>query len=96
MAFQDLLCYGGGIFSLHTKKLDCKYYLTELKFGISNSRHRLQLHSVIYFPNSFVLMLCYCVNLKAIRYESVYLNRIVAYKLHDVIVAIDNYCYKMW
>ena len=31
---------------------------------------RLQLHDVIYRPNSFVLMLRYCVNLKAIRYKS--------------------------
>ena len=31
---------------------------------------RLQLHGAIYRPDSFVLMLRYCVNLKAIRYES--------------------------
>ena len=30
---------------------------------------RLQLHDEIYRPDSFVLMLCYCANLKAIRYE---------------------------
>ena len=50
-------------------------------------RVRLQLHSAIYRPDSFVLMLCYCVNLKAIRYESTTLNRIVADKLHRLIVA---------
>ena len=38
---------------------------------------RLQLHGAIYRPNSFVLMLRYCANLKAIRYESASLNRIV-------------------
>ena len=43
---------------------------------------RLQLHGAIYRPDSFVLMLCYCANLKAIRYESTSLNRIVADKLH--------------
>ena len=41
----------------------------------------LQLHSAIYRPDSFVLMLCYCANLKAIRYESTSLKRIVADKL---------------
>ena len=48
---------------------------------------RLQLHGAIYRPDSFVLMLRYCANLKAIRYESTSLNRIVADKSHSVIVA---------
>ena len=48
---------------------------------------RLQLHGAIYRPDSFVLMLRYCANLKAIRYESTNLNRIVADKSHRVIVA---------
>ena len=48
---------------------------------------RLELHGVIYCPHSFVLMLRYCANLKAIRYESTSLNRIVADKSHRVIVA---------
>ena len=48
---------------------------------------RLQLHGEIYRPDSFVLMLRYCANLKAIRYESTTLNRIVANKSHRVIVA---------
>ena len=48
---------------------------------------RLQLHVAIYRPDSFVLMLRYCANLKAIRYESMSLNRIVADKSHRVIVA---------
>ena len=48
---------------------------------------RLQLHGAIYRPDSFVLMLHYCANLKAIRYESTSLNRIVADKSHRVIVA---------
>ena len=41
---------------------------------------RLQLHGVIYRPDSFVLMVRYCANLKAIRYESTSFNRIVADK----------------
>ena len=48
---------------------------------------RLQLHYAIYRPDSFVLMPRYCVNLKAIRYESISLNRIVADKSHRVIAA---------
>ena len=48
---------------------------------------RLQLHGTIYRPDSFVLMLHYCASLKAIRYESTSLNRIVADKSHRVIVA---------
>ena len=54
---------------------------------LKESRLRLQLHCAIYRPDSFVLMLRYCVNLKAIRYESTSFNRIVAYKSHRVIVA---------
>ena len=41
---------------------------------------RLPLHGAIYRPDSFVLMLYYCANLKAIRYESTTLKRIVADK----------------
>ena len=48
---------------------------------------RLQLHGAIYRPDSFVLLLRYCVNLKAIRYESTNFNRIAADKSHRVIVA---------
>ena len=48
---------------------------------------RLQLHGPIYRPDSFVLMLRYRANLKAIRYESTRINRIVADKSHRVIVA---------
>ena len=54
----------------------------------SQSSFRLQLHGAIYRPDSFVLMLRYCANLKAIRYESTSLNRIVADKSHRVIVAL--------
>ena len=46
---------------------------------------RLQLHGVFYLPDSFVMMLRYCANLKAIRYESTSLNRIASYR---VIVAL--------
>ena len=42
----------------------------------------------VIWGDSFVLMLRYCVNLKAIRYESTSLNRIVADKSHRVIVAL--------
>ena len=49
---------------------------------------RLQLHGAIYRPDSFVLVLSYCANLKAIRYESTSSNRIVADKSHRVIVAL--------
>ena len=49
---------------------------------------RLQLHVAIYRPDSFVLMLSYCANLKAIRYESTSLNIIIADKSHRVIVAL--------
>ena len=48
---------------------------------------RLQLQGAIYRPDSFLLMLRYYGNLKAIRYESTNLNRIVADKAHRVIVA---------
>ena len=48
---------------------------------------RIQLHVAICRPDSFVLMLRYFANLKAIRYESTILNRIVADKSHSVIVA---------
>ena len=54
---------------------------------ISLDSVRLQLHSAIYRPDSFVLMLRYCANLKAIRYESTSFNRIVADKSHRVIAA---------
>ena len=48
---------------------------------------RLQLHDAIYHPDSFVLMLHYCANLKVTRYKSTSFNRIVANKLHCVIAA---------
>ena len=51
---------------------------------------KLQLHGAIYRPDSFVLMLRYCANLKAIRYESTSFNRIVADKSHRVIAALGK------
>ena len=48
---------------------------------------RLQLHGAIYRPDSFVFMLRYCANLKAIIYDSTSFNRIVADKSHRVIAA---------
>ena len=50
----------------------------------------LQVHGAIYRPDSFVMVLRYCANLKTIRYESMSLNRIVADKSHRVIVAYDK------
>ena len=49
-----------------------------------------RLHGPIYRSDSFVSMLRYCANLKAIRYESMRFNRIVANKSHRVIVAIGD------
>ena len=46
---------------------------------------RIRLHSAI------ALMLLYCENLKAIRYESTSLNRIVADKSRSVIVALESF-----
>ena len=48
---------------------------------------RLQLHGAIYRPDSFVLVLRYCANLKEVRYEPTSFNRIVADKSHCVIAA---------
>ena len=48
-------------------------------------------------PDSFVMMLRYCANFKAVRYESMSLNRIVANKLHRVIVAsVDKSVVSRW
>ena len=54
--------------------------------GIYLSSVRLQLHGATYRPDSFVMMPRYCTNLKAIRYESTSLNRIVVDKSHCIIV----------
>ena len=53
----------------------------------SKASLRLLLHNAIYRPDSFVLMLRYCANLNAMRYESTSFNRIAADKSHSVIVA---------
>ena len=45
---------------------------------------RARLHGAIYCPDSFVLMLRYCANLKAIRYELTSLNRIIDNKSYTV------------
>ena len=50
---------------------------------------RLRLCSAVYRLNSFVLMIRYFGNFKVIRYASTSLNRIVADKLHRVIVALN-------
>ena len=59
-------------------------------FEVRYGTVRLQLHGAIYRPDSFVLMSRHCANLKAIRYESTSLNRIVADKSHSVIVALEG------
>ena len=71
------------IHSLIERKFECDRLLS----AAASVCLRLQLHGAIYRPDSFVLMPRYCVNLKAIRYESTSLNRIVADKSHRVIVA---------
>ena len=53
-------------------------------------RDRLQLHGAIYRPDSFVSIPRYCANLKAVRYESTTLTRIVADKSHRAIVAFKT------
>ena len=44
-----------------------KQYL-DTRIYVGLARVKLQLHSAIYCPDSFVLMFCYSANLKAIRY----------------------------
>ena len=61
------------------------------QLDLSCASLRLQLHGTIYRSDSSVLMLRYCASLKAIRYESMSLNRIVADKSHRVIVASYNH-----
>ena len=58
----------------------------------------LQLHGGIYRPDSFVLVLRYCANLKAIRYESTSFSGILADESHRVNVAseVSNYFSKVW
>ena len=75
--------------STHTLHIALVALFYNLGPGIQDAicRLRLQLHSAIYRPDSFVLILRYCANLKAIRYESTSLNRILADKSHRVIVA---------
>ena len=63
---------------------------TVFLFMTLGNRVRLQLHGVIYHPDSFVLMLCYFANVKTIRCGSTNLNRIVADKSHCVIVALKT------
>ena len=67
--------------------LSPNFYCKNCLRVVSAMRGRLRLHGAIYRPDSFVLMLSYCVNLKAIRYESTTLNRIAADKSYRVIAA---------
>ena len=45
---------------------DANFHLNRLSLYIGKA----MIHGVIYRPDSFVMMLRYCANLKAIRYES--------------------------
>ena len=66
---------------------ELQYERTQCTTALSRTELRLRLQGAIYRPDSFVLMLRYCANLKAITHESMSLNRIVADKSHRVIVA---------
>ena len=59
---------------------------------VPNDNYRLRLYGAIYRLDSFVLMLRFCANLKAIRYEPTSLSRMIADKSHRVIVAIYLFC----
>ena len=48
---------------------------------------RPHLHDAIYHPDSFVLILHYCANLKVIRYKLTSFNIIIVDKFHYVIAA---------
>ena len=74
-------------FLLVGSKRKGKRYVSQGIKVSGSSLLRLRLHGAIYLPDSFVLMLRYCANLKAIRYESTSLNTIVKDKSHRVIVA---------
>ena len=73
------------IASIHLRNQSIENFMSSSPLGCDFVR--LQLHGAIYRPDSFVMMLRYCANLKAIRYESTSLKRIVADKSHRVIVA---------
>ena len=63
-------------------------HTTFLLINFSNKRHvKATITRSDLSPRFFLLMLRYCANLKAIRYESSSLNRIAADKSHRVIVA---------
>ena len=70
---------------MHRGKVDPG--VSELPRGNELSRDHVNrpLHCAIYRPDSFVLMLRYCANLKAIRYESTSFDRIVPYESDCVI-----------
>ena len=75
------------IFFLNFFKQKDQVHCSEIVLTPTFRLQRLQLHGAIYCPDSFVLMLHHCVNLKTIRNESMSLNRIAGDKLHRVIVA---------
>ena len=67
--------------SYHHCSMYTAYFVRSLCKNICKSDQlRLQLYGAIYRPDSFVMMLRYCGNLKAIRYESTSVNRIAADK----------------
>ena len=55
--------------------------------GVHKDFGLTQHYGAIYLPDSFVLTLRYCAKVTVIKYESMSLNRIGAYKLDRVIVA---------
>ena len=81
LLIYQLVCRRGSYIQVFCCKV---YSAVHLGFGITV---RLQLHGASYRLDPFVLVLRYCANLKAIRYESMSLNRIVAEKSHRVIAA---------
>ena len=78
-----------------TSKLLCFFFTYNRRFlRPMRTRLGLRLHGAIYRPDSFILTLRFCANLKAINYESTSLNRILADKSHRVIVAYrTNHCF---
>ena len=50
----------------------------------------LALNDTIYSTDSFVFAFSYCLNFKAMRYESTSLNRVVVDKSYCVTIALDN------
>ena len=76
-----------GLCDLYVCPSGPKAVVKNITTKLFTNKIRLRSDGAIYRPDSFVLMLHYCANLKAIRYESTSLDRIVADKSQRVIVA---------